>query len=145
MQSERQIVSVLGGPKSLGREVKSIIDFDALIKKGFSWKIALHVKEVLTLSDREFARTIGISERTVSRKKKVAGRLSLVESDRLYRIAKMFALAKSVFENSDRAKSWLRRPQFGLGGRIPFDIINTEAGAEEVEDLLLRIEYGSIA
>jgi uncharacterized protein (DUF2384 family) len=35
----------------------------------------------------------------------------------------------------------LRRPQPGLGGKIPLDLLVTQAGADEVETLLRRIEY----
>lgn len=145
MQNERKVVDVLGGRKSLDRPVKDINDFIDLIKGGISLKGALSVKERLHLTNRELADTLGISESKWSRRiRRPSGRLSLVESDRLYRIARIFALAKDVFENEERAIEWFRRPQFGLGDRIPLDLINTEVGAREVESLLLRIEYDVI-
>ncbi len=145
MQNERKVVDVLGGRKSLNRPVKDINDFINLIKDGISLKGALSVKERLHLTNRELADTLGISESKWSRRiRRPSGRLSLVESDRLYRIARIFALAKDVFENEERAIEWFRRPQFGLGDRIPLDLINTEVGAREVESLLLRIEYDVI-
>lgn len=145
MQNERKVVDVLGGRKSLDRPVKDINDFIDLIKDGISLKGALSVKERLHLTNRELADTLGISESKWSRRiRRPSGRLSLVESDRLYRIARIFALAKDVFEDEERAIEWLRRPQFGLGDRIPLDLINTEVGAREVESLLLRIEYDVI-
>lgn len=145
MQNERKVVDVLGGRKSLDRPVKDINDFINLIKNGISLKGALSVKERLHLTNRELADTLGISESKWSRRiRRPSGRLSLVESDRLYRIARIFALAKDVFENEERAIEWFRRPQFGLGDRIPLDLINTEVGAREVESLLLRIEYDVI-
>lgn len=145
MQNERKVVDVLGGRKSLDRPVKDINDFINLIKDGISLKGALSVKERLHLTNRELADTLGISESKWSRRiRRPSGRLSLVESDRLYRIARIFALAKDVFENEERAIEWFRRPQFGLGDRIPLDLINTEVGAREVESLLLRIEYDVI-
>lgn len=145
MQNERKVVNVLGGRKSLDRPVKDINDFINLIKDGISLKGALSVKERLHLTNRELADTLGISESKWSRRiRRPSGRLSLVESDRLYRIARIFALAKDVFENEERAIEWFRRPQFGLGDRIPLDLINTEVGAREVESLLLRIEYDVI-
>jgi putative toxin-antitoxin system antitoxin component (TIGR02293 family) len=38
--------------------------------------------------------------------------------------------------------SWLRRPQPGLGGRVPLELLVTQAGADQVETLLRRIDYG---
>ncbi|MCG3117879.1 MAG: DUF2384 domain-containing protein [Candidatus Manganitrophus sp. SA1] len=69
-------------------------------------------------------------------------RLNPVTSDRLYRFAKIYAMAVEVFGELNEAQKWLRSPQIGLNGRIPLELIATEAGAQEVKDLLGRIEYG---
>jgi uncharacterized protein (DUF2384 family) len=37
---------------------------------------------------------------------------------------------------------WLKRPQIGLGGRIPLAMLTTDPGRDQVEKLLLRIEHG---
>lgn len=54
-------------------------------------------------------------------------------------------LATTVFENRGNAISWLSRPQFGLGDRVPIDIIKTPEGYEAVVRLLRRIEYGVLS
>lgn len=53
----------------------------------------------------------------------------------------MLCTVPEVFENPDRARRWLREPQRALGNRVPLELLGTEAGAREVEDLLGRIEY----
>ena len=63
-------------------------------------------------------------------------------SDRLYRLSKAIAVAEEVLEGTDNAMSWLRRPQPALGGRVPLDLLVTQAGADQVETLLRRIDYG---
>jgi putative toxin-antitoxin system antitoxin component (TIGR02293 family) len=94
------------------------------------------------ITDREYARVLGLSERTLTRHKgQLQKRLGLVKSDRLYRMARIFALAQEVLEDDRHAIAWLRRPQIGLSGRTPLDMMRTEAGAREVEDLLGRIEH----
>lgn len=145
MLNERKVVNMLGGTNLLDRPLKGSIDFDRLIKTGIPFKGALRVKEKLHLTNREIANTLGMSESKWIRKgRKPSGRLSSIESDRLYRFARLLALATDVFEDEDRAVEWLRRPQFGLGDGIPLDLINTEAGAREVESLLLQIEHGVV-
>ena len=67
--------------------------------------------------------------------------LSPVESDRIYRFARVVALAEDVFEDGVDALEWLKSPQHGLGGCIPFDMLQTDAGSREVEELLNRIDY----
>lgn len=153
------VTSVLGGEKKLGQKVSRRIDFDALIKKGIPWGVISHIKKAFNLPDEVIARIIGVSPRTIarrrlagtaslkSRKAKSAAseRLSPVESDRVYRFARIIALAEDVFENKEEALEWLKNPQYGLGGHVPFDMLQTDAGAREVEELLTRIDYGVIS
>ncbi len=146
MFTEQKIVSVLGGPTFLGRRVKSTLDLDKLIREGLPFKAGDHVRGLLNLSLPIFAGLIDVSERTLARVRKSPNqRLSTVASDRLYRLARVFSLACEVLEDEGQAKEWIRRPQVGLGGKKPLDLLHTEAGAKEVEDLLWRIEYGVIS
>lgn len=144
MKSEHQIASVLGGDKVLHHKITGTLDFDRLIREGFPWEAGLRVKETLHLKDDEFAKLLGISVRTLSRRK-TAARMPSVTSDRLYRIARIYTLAIEVLEDAEKAMHWLCREQIGLGGRIPLDMIRTEAGEREVENLLGRIEHGVLA
>jgi putative toxin-antitoxin system antitoxin component (TIGR02293 family) len=50
-----------------------------------------------------------------------------------------------VLEDKDAAREWLHDGQVGLGGRTPIDMMRTEAGAREVESLLIRIEHGVLS
>jgi len=142
---ESAVVSVLGGRKYLGKRISSLSDFDKLIREGFRWESVSHAKETVGLTDQELASLLNISERTLIRFRKSKKRLSSVASDRLYRLALIFSFAKEVLEDDKMALEWLHKPQFGLGGRVPLEMLQTEAGAREVEDLLGRIEYGVIS
>lgn len=50
--------------------------------------------------------------------------------------------AVEVLKNEDNATLWLNRPQIGLGGEIPVKHMRTAKGAQDVEDLIGRIEHG---
>ena len=147
-----RVVSILGGERELGKKIKKPIDFDQLIRKGMPQAALYHVKKTFDLSDETLASIIGVSLRTVARRRvvsqklnKPAARLSPVESDRLYRFARILALAEDVFESREDAVEWLNSEQYGLGGAVPFTMLQTDAGSREVEELLLRIEYGVIS
>jgi putative toxin-antitoxin system antitoxin component (TIGR02293 family) len=58
------------------------------------------------------------------------------------RLARVAAQAQDVFESADTATSWLKRPNRGLNGHAPVDLLDTDAGTEQVVALLDRIEYG---
>lgn len=121
---------------------KGMLAFDAIIRKGIPYAKVRIVKAALNLTDNEFADYLGISLRTLQRKRGSHEKLSIPEGDRLFRMARIFALAVSVLESEEMARKWLHRNQRGLGGRAPIQVIQTEAGAQDVEDLLEKIEYG---
>lgn len=114
-----------------------------LIENGIPRAVVEHLQERLGLTDVELARALGVSAKTLQRLAgRRAARLTAAQGDRLYRLARLAAMAEGVFERQDRAREWLHEPQRGLGDRSPLDVLRTEVGAREVEDLLGRIEYG---
>ncbi len=84
---------------------------------------------------------LGISKATLHRRK-VTGKLDVVESDRVVRFARLLGKAAAVMESVEAGRRWLSSPQVGLGGSTPLEYAQTEVGAREVENLLGRIEYG---
>ena len=147
-----RVASILGGERELGRKIQKSIDFDLLIRKGMPQAALYHVKKKFDISDETLASIIGVSLRTVARRRAVsqkrnkpAARLSPVESDRLYRFARILALAEDVFESREDAIEWLNAEQYGLGGAVPIKMLQTDAGTRIVEELLLRIEYGVVS
>src|SRR5206468_8275267 len=51
--------------------------------------------------------------------------------------------ATKLFGGVEKARAWLKHPQYGLGGVVPLDYATTETGAREVENLLGRVEYSA--
>lgn len=72
-----------------------------------------------------------------------AGRLTPLESERLWRLAKVHKKSVDLFEgDAKQAALWLKTPQRALQGVSPLRCATTEPGASEVEELIGRIEYG---
>lgn len=133
----------MGGHRALGRRVRTSMEMAELIELGIPQTVAQHLRERLRLTERELARALGVSPKTLQRLARRRGaRLTPMQGDRLYRLARLAAMAEDVFEDVDRAREWLREPQRGLGDRVPLELMRSEVGAREVEDLLGRIEYG---
>jgi tetratricopeptide (TPR) repeat protein len=59
---------------------------------------------------------------------------------RVYHLAALYAHATEVFKNSTLAWDWLKRPSRDLSGQTPLQVLQTEAGAEQVEVILVRLE-----
>jgi len=89
----------------------------------------------------QLATKLAISRSTLQRRK-AAGRLSPDESDKVIRYSRLARQAADLFGDIEKARAWLKHPQYGLGGAVPLDYARTEAGAREVENLLGRIKYG---
>lgn len=139
---EENIVTVLGGRGILGREVHSQLDLADLIVSGMPCRAAESLRRRLHITEQELARSLGVSAKTLHRAgARRPARLTPAQGDRLYRLARIVAMAEQAFENTQRAYRWLQEPQRGLGARVPLTLLATEAGAREVEDLLGRIEY----
>lgn len=101
-----------------------------------------NLKTAAAMTDTEIARLLGIGEATLRRARASGGLLDSSTSDRLFRLSKVIALALEVLESETNAMSWLRRPQPGLSNQVPLDLLVTQAGTDEVETLLRRIDYG---
>ncbi len=96
------------------------------------------------LTLKELATSLDLSPRSLQRRRR-EGRLARYESDRLYRLARIVALAKHYLGDDDVATRWLRRPNRALGGSTPLQVIDTELGARAVENVLGRIAYGGVS
>jgi putative toxin-antitoxin system antitoxin component (TIGR02293 family) len=89
----------------------------------------------------QLASTVNIPSRTLSRRIR-EGRLRSDESERVVRIVRLFVRATEILGSKDHARQWMRNPQRALGGQKPLDYADTEPGAEEVMNLLGRLEQG---
>jgi putative toxin-antitoxin system antitoxin component (TIGR02293 family) len=83
-----------------------------------------------------------IPQRTLTHRKGKVARLSRDESDRVVRLARIFTFALEVFGNRDNTWHWLRTPKLLFDNKAPLDLLDTEAGAREVEEELIRIDEG---
>lgn len=87
-----------------------------------------------------------VPKATLARRRGKGVRLTVEESDRLARIAKIWAHAVDVWHDDEKARAFLFRSHPMLEGRRPIDAaLSTEMGAELVDQILGRLEYGSAA
>jgi len=88
------------------------------------------------------AERLNIPSRTLSRRMATKSRLTHDESDRAMRMARVVALAKEVLGTDEKASHWMSNPNRALGGKRPFDQLDTEPGVRKVEEVLYAIAYG---
>ena len=143
--SVQRAVKLLGGAKVLGGPVRSRLDFVPLLRQGLPWASFEEARLALGLSLEEASESLRLPKRTLARRRASAKRLDLQESERLLRMATIGAKAEEVFGDLEKAHRWLRSPSRVLGGQTPLSLLDTDVGAQAVEDELIRIEYGVFA
>jgi len=133
----------LGGSRVLG-PVKEPVDVQDAIRDGLPYAAFEALVDALQLTRRDVTEIIGMASRTLARRKE-RKHLSPIESDRLYRIARITQIAAETLGGIDEARAWLSRGNRSLGGQRPLRMLDTEIGARQVEEALTRINYGMFA
>lgn len=105
------------------------------------------VAGTLGLTAEELGIRIGMSRSTFHRKsKRPRALLSVPESDALSRYIALLERALRTFDGDAAAsRRWLNAPQPGLGTAIPLEVARTTWGYLQVEQLLVRIDFGVYA
>ena len=145
MTNELQaVVEQLGGKQTLGRALPTEHDMREAIRQGFPPAVVEELMRASGLTLKELATTLDLSPRSLQRRRRT-GRLARYESDRLYRLARIIALADEFLGDHEQAIRWLKRPNRALGGIAPVAALDTELGARQVENILGRIAYGGVS
>lgn len=132
-------ISILSLPFSNNFEIAK------LVEKGLPAKAITALADNLGVSVTELGEIIQIPARTLQRRIAANSTLKIDESDRLTRLARLYAKAVDVFESEKNAADWFSEPLEVLGGVRPLALCHTEAGAREIERILGRIEHGVFA
>ena len=135
------VAKVLGGEKTLGKRVSSQQDLITAVRRGLRTATIQAVIEELDAPPAKVLPALKIARRTMERRK-ASGRLLPQESERVYRLAKVLAFAESVLGSKEKARHWLSAPNRALGSVSPLSLVETEAGVDEVTNVLGRIEHG---
>jgi putative toxin-antitoxin system antitoxin component (TIGR02293 family) len=130
----RAVLHELGGEHTLKRTFSSERDLREAIREGFPPAVV-----------EELMRASGLTLKELAPARRRSGRLARYESDRLYRLARIVAIANECLGEHERAMRWLKHPNRALGGIAPFTAIDTELGARQVENILGRIAFGGIS
>lgn len=141
MSTLEGMVRLMGGRKLLAKPVRRDADLERLVNVGLPAAVVRHLAESTGTSLRLLQEITHIDRSTFSRRLKQRALLKVSESDRVARVARIAALAVEALGRNDGLQ-WLRESNAALGGRIPFELLGTDAGARQVEQIIGRIEHG---
>jgi len=141
--AELPVSALLGGRKVLGR-VTEAEDLLRVVRGGLPYASLEALTRTLGLEPSALGAVVGIPDRTLARRKHER-QLSPIESDRLYRLAYVTHVAAAVLGGVKPARQWLAHSNRALGGAAPLSLLDTDIGCRQVEDALVRLNYGMYA
>lgn len=124
----------------------ALVDLSEVVAKGLPLSSLETVHRLVAPDMANFSQLV-TSSATLKRRRTQRQPLNATESQRLARIARVWARALDVYQDDDEiARAFLRRPHPLLHQRTPLDVAaESDLGAQAVEDILGRLEYGSVA
>ncbi len=114
------------------------------MRVGFPADVLTEIPGVLKLQKSEVFKVIGLPPSTASKFIREHKLLDQSTSERVDRLAEVFALASDTLGAADAAADWLAAGNFALGGERPIDLLDTALGAEQVRRALGNIRYGGV-
>jgi len=144
MLDTEALVEALGGKKVLKRRIVNADQLRETVKAGLPYASLEALICKFGLARQEAAAALHLPERTIARRKKEQ-KLQADESDRLLRLARVSAQAAAALGSEEKVVRWLRQPNRALGGRAPLDLVDSDLGARQVEEVLGRLEHGNIS
>jgi putative toxin-antitoxin system antitoxin component (TIGR02293 family) len=139
-----EISEILGGKNALRGDIASRMDLIQLSSKGITKDSLLHLASYLSMSIRQMAGLLPVTERTIQRYKRKQ-RFNRVVSEQVLQIAEVAVRGGDVFGDRDKFLSWMRSPSPALGNRSPAFLLRSRFGIEVVLDELGRIEHGVVS
>ncbi len=133
----------LGGAAVLGADVRSQADLAMMVRRRLPLA-ALKGLSLAGLSEQEIERFV-IPQRTRRHRAEKNEPLTVDESDRAVRLARIQSLAEETFGDPAKANRWLRKELAELSGETPLTVAQTEAGTRVIETILGKIAWGAAA
>jgi putative toxin-antitoxin system antitoxin component (TIGR02293 family) len=128
----------------LGLKLRGGEEIIRRVRDGFPAGVCKRVIKAYEVSQDDFAHVIHVNKKTIQRQA-AKGVFAVEISDRLLRLADVFARASEVFEDKNEARAWMQEESRALGGVTPWSLLDTSAGIDLVIRELGRIEHGIVS
>ncbi len=136
-----RIMETLGGAAALGGRPATPAGLLSCVRAGLPYRSLAALSAAYGMDPKEMTAIVRLPLRTLARRK-AANHFKADESDRLVRVARVAVLAEEMLGSREKASRWLRSPVRALNNEMPLRRLDTDLGAREVEDLLLRTAHG---
>jgi putative toxin-antitoxin system antitoxin component (TIGR02293 family) len=133
LMGQTAAISVVSPPPFLfdWREIERGLPLSTL--EEFSAYSGIAVKDLLE---------VVIPARTLQHRRQRKEPLSLIEADRLARVARMYELAVKVYGNPEDGRRWLCGRKRRFDGRTALAMLSTQIGEHAVAEALIQLDEG---
>jgi len=135
--------------EKLGKYHKAIRDDYAIMEnsnKGISASVFDDILDISGIGKNYLAQSIfDMSVKTMFRYQKENKTLNARLSEIALKFIHLLNKGLEVFGEINAFRNWLNKPAFGLGNKLPIELLNTNTGMDLIEEELLRIEFGALA
>jgi putative toxin-antitoxin system antitoxin component (TIGR02293 family) len=114
-------------------------------KKGLDAKSALDFLSLSGFTQDEFQETFKTTVKTIQNHVNKDLKLDAALSEKLLKSFALFDTGIEIFGSGQAFHQWLNTPAYGLGNRLPFDMMDTIIGIQLIEEELIRIQFGDLA
>ncbi|MCX6246182.1 MAG: DUF2384 domain-containing protein [Bacteroidetes bacterium] len=92
-----------------------------------------------------FAGMLNLSTKTLDRYRQGGKQLNPASGELILKIFSLYKKGEKIFGNTEEFQKWIEKPAYGLGFKVPKELMQTPAGIDLIMDELIRIEYGDLA
>ena len=132
-----KIAAVMG----LTSRIHSLSDLTEAVLRGLPKKTLMTTIKHLT-HDASMVKIISNQLVPSATFKRRIGLLNTQESERVERLARVYATALDVWDDEEDTRQFLITPHAMLNQKRPMDVAFTELGARQIEAILWNIKYG---
>ena len=93
----------------------------------------------------ELANLFHVSLKSLMRYHASKQKLNAAQSEHVLKMISLHNHGMEVFGDDNALHRWLQKPAYGLGNKIPFQLMNTSSGIDLIINELKRIEWGDLA
>jgi putative toxin-antitoxin system antitoxin component (TIGR02293 family) len=140
-----QVFEQLGGKDAIGVKVRSEGEMERVLREGLPASVLGNFRANWGFTVMELASSLAIPKSTLMRMLQRRNRMAPGDSNRVYRLASILALAEAAIGDRKKAQRWLRQANQVLGNQTPLRALETEIGVRRVEQILGRIAYGGVS
>ena len=112
-------------------------------RKGVLPTVFYHFAKTSQLAEKDLARLINLSARTISNYQERQKPLARVESEHLLKLIALYKKGEALFGSVAEFNQWLRKPFWNRDDR-PIDWLDTPSGVDLIMSELDRVAHGYV-